>query len=110
MTKVSTNAGKHPYLRVENGHLFANIGSADGKPLAVQKKVKFNVVCDTNLTDKNKKKLFYRDIVIFDKEEYEIGYDSREFQWNMVNINDSKKVLNLAKNANLITLKKKYVE
>lgn len=111
MTKVSSNAGKHPYLRPENSHLFVHIEKSNGKKLLPQEQVKFNnISAETEFVDKKKKRLSYRDIVTLDKEDYEIGYNSREFYWNMVNLKDPKKTLRLSENAHLVVLKTKYGE
>lgn len=109
MSKVSTNAGKHPYLRPENASLFDNLfPEKEGLPFTKDMKVKFMIQVETEYKDKKKTMLSYRDIVTYQKEDYEIDYDSREYRWIMKNLADPKKVEILREKAHLAVLKKKY--
>jgi hypothetical protein len=97
MTKVSTNAGKHPYLRNDGdfAHLFDHIHlKKEGIKFDFKIKPKFNPV-DTDLKDKNGVNLFHMDIVQYKREEYLVGYDTRNFNWKITKISDNKTSLNL---------------
>lgn len=84
MTKVSTNAGKHPYLRTgdEYDHLFDHLWIKTGgikMNHAIQPK--FKTVIDTGKKDKRGKKLFFKDVVLYEKKEYQIDYNAKDFYW-----------------------------
>lgn len=110
MTKVSTNAGKHPYLRsdfippVEIHYKGTGI-EFDPKILP-----KFKSIIDTEYKDKKGRKLFFKDIVVYitEKEEYEIGYDGRVFCWILINQKNPKRTLKLKEFHNSILLFEKY--
>jgi hypothetical protein len=107
MSKVSSNAGKHPYLRPENASLFDNLfPEKEGLPFA--KGVKFIVNVQTEYVDKKKNVLSYLDIVTYQKGDYEIGYDCKEFRWIMKNLTSPKRVEILKEKAHLTVLKKKH--
>lgn len=109
MPKVSSNAGKHPYLRPENASFFvSNNIEKKGLPFKENLIVKFKVNIETDYCDKKKNVLSYLDIVTFKNEDYKITYDSKEYRWIMENLNDSKKVEILQEKAHLAILKKKY--
>jgi len=107
MTKVSSNAGKHPYLRPENDHLFDHLRiEKEGISLSKVKPVFVDSV-QTDYSDQKKRKLFYQDVVIFKGEEYRIDYDTREYCWIMEKLDDPKKRLNLKKTASSVVFKRK---
>jgi len=108
MNKVSSNAGKHPYLRPENDHLFDHIRIKEGGiPMNSTVKPVFVNAVQTEYTDKNGKKLFYRDVVMYKGEEYRIDYDSKEFCWVLENLSDPKNRLKLMIIADFVEVKKK---
>lgn len=108
MTRVSTNAGKHPYLRSDLGDLFEHIRNYEkGIPIDFTVVPKFNVVAETEYYDKKNIKIFYNDVVTYKMEKYKITYDSREHFWIMENIVDSGKRLKLRDFADSVLLIKK---
>jgi hypothetical protein len=109
MTKVSSNAGKHPYLRTDLGDLFKHIRNKD-KGI----KIDFNVlpvfknIVDTEYKDKNRKRINYKDVVNYKNEEYLVTYNSKEFYWIIENLHDKEKVVKLSEIAGSVVIKKKY--
>jgi len=61
----------------------------------------------TEYVDKKGKKIFFRDIIIYVKEEYEIDYNAKEFYWMAKNLNDPGKTFKLSKIASSTILHKK---
>jgi hypothetical protein len=109
MSKVSSNAGKHPYLRPENASLFDDlISEKEGLPFLPDDKVKFVHQVETEFVDKKKKTLFFRDVVTYNQEEYEVNYDSKNFCWIIRSLNDPKKVEKLREKADLTIFKKRH--
>lgn len=108
MTKVSSNAGKHFYLRSDHEYIFAHI--KEHKPGIELIKVipKFKTVIDTGYVDKKKAKLFFKDIIIYNKEEYHIDYNAKEFYWIACSFENPEKNLKLSKIAKKCLLKISY--
>ena len=106
MTRVSSNAGKHSYLRPENDYLFNEIRDKEkGIPIDFSIKPKFNIKIDTEYKDKKKRKIFFKDIVVFKDEEYSIIYNPKEFYWIMEKCSDPQKQLKLKEYAKLVIIK-----
>lgn len=113
MTKVSSNAGKHSYLRPENSSFFDNLITKKhrqkrGLPLLPYNDVKFVIMIKTDYVDKNNRELYYNDVVSFNHEDYVVDYDSRNYCWIIRSENNSKKIEILSKIASLTILKTKY--
>lgn len=109
MTKVSTNAGKHPYLRIDLDHLFDHMRIKEkGIKMDHTKQPQFNTVVETGISDKKDKKLFFKDIIIYNNEEYQVDYNAKDFHWMISNIIDPIKTYNLNKVANSVILHKKH--
>jgi len=109
MTRVSSNAGKHPYLRTDLGDLFEHIRKKE-KGIKIDFNIQplFKNAVDTEYKDKNKKVIGYKDVVSYKNEEYLVTYNSKEFYWIIENLHDQKKVLKLREIADSVVIKKKY--
>jgi hypothetical protein len=108
MTKVSTNAGKHPYLRTDLGDLFEHMHKNNNTISLKNINPKFHVEIDTEYSDKNKKQLFYGDIVVLENNRYKVDYDTRELSWVFVNQKNPKLLKKLNKFSKLAELKVMY--
>ena len=110
MSKVSSNAGKHPYLRTDEDeykNLFSHLKFDHGGVLiSVIKKPFFKIEVDTEYFDRDGEIIRYGDTLKFQKEEYIV--DFREEWWVLVNIKDSKNVEILGEKANQSVLTKRY--
>jgi len=110
MSKVSSNAGKHPYLRTdeeEYRNLFSHLKfDHGGIPISEIKKPFFNVTAETEYLDKNGQQICFRDTIEFKKREYVVYF--RDLKWIMIDTKDSKKVEILSEIANQTVLIKKY--
>jgi hypothetical protein len=95
MTKVSTNAGKHPYRRSDFVSPYKQNYDKPGLPL-VPTKAKFKTVIDTEYKDKKGKKIFFRDVIIYNKGEYKIDYDAKQFYWVACSLKKPEKALKLS--------------
>lgn len=108
MTKVSTNAGKNPYSRtdfispvvIQKGNTGIRID-----PTVIPK---FKVEVDTEFKDKKGKIISFKDLVTYEKEQYEVGYDGKEFRWIITHLNNPKKAFILSKVHKSLILFKKY--
>jgi hypothetical protein len=110
MTKVSSNAGKHPYQRTDGdyAHQFDHIRNHErGIEFNHTIKPKFNSKVETEFKDKEGKRILFKDLLIFKKEEYVVGYNSKEFFWNIENTTDPKKMHKLSEIAHLTILQKR---
>lgn len=108
MSKASSNAGKHNYLRSDREDLFSHIKFSEGGiPLNSFKPIYKLQKINSEYVDKFGKQLFYRDIVSYKDEDYRIDYNSKEFYWILVNLNDSKKAQILKKTAHLSIFRRK---
>lgn len=106
MTKVSSNAGKHPYLRSDNVSLFHDIKQQKkGLRFDPDNQPKARSRVSTEYFDQNNLEIFGGDTVIYKNEEYRIDYSSREFSWIMEKVNDPKRYEILRKTAHLTILK-----
>lgn len=109
MTKVSSNAGKHPYLRPDHEFLFDHLkNEKKGIKFDVNNQHKFVNVISTEYFDKNNIELFGGDTVTYKNVDHVITYDSREFCWIIENVNEPQKREILKKTAHLSVLKKKH--
>lgn len=103
MSKVSSNAGKHPYLRTdeeEYRNLFSHLKfDHGGIPISGIKEPIFKVEAETEYVDKNGQPICFRNILGFQKREYIV--DFRDQKWIMIDINDPKKVEILKEKAHL---------
>lgn len=108
MSKVSTNAGKHPYLRTdeeEYRNLFSHLKTESGGiPILKIKTPLFKVEAETEFFDKNNQSIWFGDSLKFQNDEYVVKFQNRK--WIMVNIKDSKKVEILKEKAHLTVLLK----
>jgi hypothetical protein len=84
MTRVSTNAGKHSYLRSDKRDIFKRKKAENYIPIDFSIKPSFDCKFETDYSDKNGKTIFYKDVVTYKNEEYEVSYDSRNFHWSVV--------------------------
>jgi len=109
MTRVSSNAGKHPYLRTDLGDLFEHIRNKEkGTRIDFNIQPQFKNIVATEYKDKRGKGIDYKDIVTHKNEDYLVTYNSKEFYWIIENLHDNKKVLKLREIADSVVIKKKY--
>lgn len=108
MSKASSNAGKHNYLRSDREDLFKHIKFTEGgislkgfNPIYKEQKIA------TEYVDKFGKKLHYRDVISYKDEDYRIDYNSKEFYWILVNLTDPKNTQILKKTAHLTVFRRK---
>lgn len=106
MTKVSTNAGKHPYRRSDYVPPVVIEKKMNGIPFSSI--VKFKAIVPTDYKDKKGKMLFFKDVIKYEKEEYEIGYNGKEFYWEITGINNPKNTYRLSDVNKSVFLVKKY--
>jgi hypothetical protein len=111
MSKVSSNAGKHPYLRTDEDeyrNLFNDpkFECSGGKRISEIKEPFFKVEIDTEYVDKNKKNIHFNDTVKFQNREYRIDYWNEK--WVMVNMEDHEDIDFLSETAHLTVLSKLY--
>lgn len=110
MTKVSSNAGKHPYLRTdeeEYRNLFSHLKFGHGGvPISEIKNPFFKVKIETEYVDKNNEIIHFKDTVKFQNREYRIDYWNQK--WVMVNTEDIEDIDFLAETAHLTVLSKRY--
>jgi hypothetical protein len=110
MSKVSSNAGKHPYLRTdeeEYRNLFSHLKfDYGGVHISKIKKPFFNVTAETEYIDKDGQQISFKDILKFRKREYVV--DFRDQKWIMIDIKDPKKVEILKEKALQTVLIKKH--
>lgn len=110
MSKVSSNAGKHPYLRSDCENLFNHlIIEKKGKLISSNLNPFFNVEIKTEFYDNKMQIISYRDIIQYKKEKYQINYDSQNFSWIAINV-DSNKIEKLNEIAQLSVLQKKNAD
>jgi hypothetical protein len=84
MGKVSTNAGKHPYLRPDfHDALFGKNKTDEKSGTALSQIImgKFKNIVETGYVDANGEMLFFGDEVTLDGETYTMDYDSRFHAW-----------------------------
>lgn len=110
MPKVSSNAGKHPYLRTnerEYENLFSHLKTESGGiPISEISNPSFKVDVETEYVDKNNQSIRFRDTLIFQKREYVV--DFRDEKWVMIDASNPKKMEILGKKAHLTVLSKRY--
>jgi hypothetical protein len=86
MTKVSSNAGKHPYLREDKQlELFGDVKRTIQNPIKNNFNVKFNIIADTEYYDKNNNLIFFNDKILFEGEIYKVHYHSILHFWTIKN-------------------------
>jgi hypothetical protein len=108
MTKVSSNAGKHPYLRPDHGFLFDHLKiDKNGRKFDTNVEVRIKQRISTDYFDSNKVEIFYGDTVTYREVEYLVTYDTREYCWTMENILQPEKRKKLKETAHLTVLGKK---
>jgi len=108
MRRVSSNAGKDPYRRSDFISPFNPTIKKKGIPFNFNIKPNFTVKIDTEYCDNVGNKLYFKDIIIFENEEYEIGYDGKEFNWIIFLVKNNEKKLKLKLINQSISLHKKY--
>lgn len=82
MARISTNAGKHPYMRSDSGHLFGNLEPEKaGIPFNADIKIRFVNVVDTEYRDERDKIIYFKNIVKYNGETYQVDYDGQNFWW-----------------------------
>lgn len=110
MSKVSSNAGKHPYLRTdeeEYKNLFSHLKfDHGGIPISEIKKPFFKIEVDTEYVDQENQIIRFGDTLKFQKREYIVDFTDQK--WIMIDIKDFKKVEILREKAHLTVLSKRY--
>lgn len=108
MTRVSSNAGKHPYLRPDFVPPVEINYEKTGIKFDPNIIPKFHIEIDSEYKDKKGKKLYFKDIVTFEKEQYTVGYDGQVFCWIISTVKNPKKTLKLKDYHKSVILFEKY--
>lgn len=107
MKNVSSNAGKHPYRRSDFVSPYTVTYDKPGIKL-IPITAKFKTIIETDYQDKKGKRIYFKDVIIYDEQEYIIDYNAKEFFWIAVSLKNESKTLKLSKIARKSTIKISY--